>query len=178
VKKIICPLVITLFCAVAFILTDAQSSIDTLLPSTTQKGYVSIDSELSEAKNEVSLLHKINFRAIQHFKTTYPGIINEKWDKLKNGYVANFISNGMYTRNYYDKKGRWLHCLKRYDETKLPDELKSLVKNAYEGYTITIVEEVTTNINNREAIYLIYICDGTIHKIIRACGRELDEISI
>ena len=131
-----------------------------------------------ETKDDHNYLYKINFKAVRHFKNTYTDVNNERWAILKDGFVANFYSNSAYIRSHYDKKGSWLHTLQRYDETKLPEEVQELVRNTYEDYSITGVEEVSTNRNNYVPIYLVYIKFGTKCKIARICNGEIEEIRL
>ncbi len=141
--------------------------------------YVSFNDDKPEIKNDKSTLYKINFKAVQHFKTTYPDITCERWVKLRDeGYLASFVSNSAYIRNYYDKKGNWLHSLQRYDETKLPDDVRLLLRETFAAYSITAIEEASTNRNNREPIYLIYIQQDKEHKTIRVCDGEIEEVKL
>ncbi len=51
--------------------------------------------------------------------TRFPSANNVKWNILEDGYLASFILNSVWKKNYYDKKGRWVYSVDEYDETKL-----------------------------------------------------------
>lgn len=179
-KKMIPAFAGAIITMLSCIFAKAQKSVDISAsdhlknPSTS----VAADKVTPETKDDHNYLYKINFKAVQHFKNTYTDITTETWAILKNGFVANFNSNSVYIRSHYDKQGNWLHTLKRYNETKLPEEVQELVRNAYEDYSITGVEEVSTNRNNKIPIYLVYIKLGTKCKIARICNGEIEEIRL
>lgn len=142
------------------------------------KAYDSADNATAETKNNKRSLYKINFKAASDFKNTYPNISDETWEVPKNGYVARFTSNSVITMNYYDKKGRWLHSIQRYDETKLPKNIRALVKSNYYDYSITSIQEINLNRNNTEPIYLVHIKYDNEHKTLRVCAGEMEELPL
>ncbi|WP_018612430.1 hypothetical protein [Segetibacter koreensis] len=179
-KKIITALTITLIFAITFLLTDAQKSMG-VSPFNHIKHlrtYFPDNTKITETIDDHSRLYSINFKAVQHFKNTYPDVTNEKWDIVNNGYIASFVSNSGWTRSFYDKKGRWLQTVLQYDETKLPPDVLKLIKSSYEDYSINVVQEISTNRNNREPIYLVYIKHDTTYKTVRVCTGDLEEITL
>ncbi len=75
--------------------------------------------------------------AARDFMTRFPSANNVKWNILEDGYLASFILNSVWKKNYYDKKGRWVYSVDEYDETKLQKNVRASVKSIYFDYAIT-----------------------------------------
>lgn len=140
--------------------------------------YVSAEKNMAEKKNYNISLYKINFKAVSDFKNTYTDISDETWEVKKNGYVARFTFNSVITMNYYDKKGRWLHSIQRYDETKLPGNVRALVKSTYYDYSITLVQEINVKRNSEKPIFIVHIKYNDTFKTIRVCDGEMEEVNL
>lgn len=166
--------------SVSFINAIAQNSIANIKSEDVKNltAYVSVDNPMRAAKIDKSALYKINFKAVQDFKNTYTDISDENWETLKDGYIARFSSNSVHTMNYYDKKGRWLYCIQRYDETKLPKNVRGTVKSTYYDYSITSVQEINMTKNNENPIYIVYVADNNDHKTLRVCNGEMEEVNL
>ncbi|MGI8633818.1 MAG: hypothetical protein ACR2KZ_00295 [Segetibacter sp.] len=178
-KKIIPVFTTTLIFAVSFIFTDAQKTINNVVSNDFKNdmAYSSVDERITETNNANTILYKINIKAVRDFKITYPDISNEKWEIIKDGYIASFVSNAVWKKNYYDKKGKWLYYINQYDETKLPMNVRASVKSVYYDYAITIVKEVDNKKNDEEPIYFVHLKYNDAFKIIKVCNDELEEFT-
>lgn len=170
---------ITVSSITTFLNAPAQQSIASLRVSDSKNliAYVS-DTHLPEAKNDRSTLSKINPKAVHEFKDAYTNVSDETWEELKNGFVATFTSNSVRTMNSYDKNGRWMYCIRYYDETNLPKDIRGTVKSNYYDYTITSVQEINMTRYNKRQIYLVRLAYGNDHKTIRVCDGEMEEIPL
>lgn len=179
-KKIIPVFTTTLIFTITIIHTVAQKTNDKpgYYEFKNQTTYVSAAQPIPQAKNPNSILYKINMKAVRDFMTTYPNITNEKWEILKDGYIASFVSNSVWVKNYYDKKGRWLHSIQQYDETKLPKDIRASVKSIYYDYIITLAREFNKKRNNDEPLYFVHIKYGDAYKTIRVFNNELQEMAL
>ena len=74
----------------------------------------------------------------KHFKN----VAGAQWYETPNSFVAKFTSDGIDCRADFDKKGNWLYTIRTYDESKLPEDLRALVKSTYYDYSITLVQEI------------------------------------
>lgn len=142
--------------------------------------YAPVAEKISETKSDLSVLNRINFRAVRDFMKTNPGILNEKWEILKTGYIASFDADSKWQRLYYDKNGNWLHSISQYSEKGLAKDLRAVVKREYYDYAITLVQEITINNKNnyREPIYLIHLNYDEAYKTLRVCDGEMEEITL
>ena len=134
--------------------------------------------EISFAFEEVTMinssyenLNAINTKAVRDFGKNYKIATDEKWYKVANGYLAKFASNGNDNMAAYDSKGRWKFTISYYDEKKLPDEIRSIVKSTYYDYSITRVEEI--HIDNK-IIYIVHMQDDKTWKNVRICDGEME----
>jgi hypothetical protein len=137
-----------------------------------------IDKPIPETKLPGKVWNKININAVQHFTTNYPGVSNEKWQALKDGYMAAFVSDSIPTKLYYDKTGTWLHSIQRFDEAKLPKEVRASVRSAYYDYAITGVDKVSLRGNGSKPRYLVYIRHNNTFKTILVCDGEVQEMTL
>jgi len=112
----------------------------------------------------------VNVKAIKDFKSRFDKVSDEKWFAIPSGYLSYFKLDGYGDRAFYDKKGHWQSTMKFYDETKLPVEVRRMVRSNYLDFNITIVEEIDIPDN---LVYLIHIEDKTSIKILRV-NQDLD----
>ena len=178
-KKYLLTISATAICNVLFVSADAQKLVNNLA-SANFKNVPSVFSEdvSGERKEPESVLYKINFKAVSDFKNTYKNISGEIWETSENGSVVRFISSSVRTLNAYDKKGRWLHCIRYYDESKLPENVRARVKSNYYDYSITSAQEISLSRGNKIPVYLVNIAYNDDHKTIRVCDDEMEEIHL
>ena len=69
-------------------------------------------------------------------------MFNEKWFQVEEGFVAMFNLHDIDYQVAYDKKGNSLRTIRTYDETKMSQDLRHLVKSNYYDYEINLVQEV------------------------------------
>lgn len=115
----------------------------------------------------------ISTRALKDFTKTFKKTADVGWFVIKDGYLAEFKQDGITTKVYYDRKGRWVGNLRGYMEDKLPPNIRHLVKSTYYDYSINYVQEVTVGTNT---VYLVKIEDKTSFKTIRVQDGEMDEM--
>lgn len=178
-KKIISAFASTLIFAITSVHTNAQKV--NAMRGTEFKNeiaYVPVAKALPETKETHNVLYKVSIKAVRHFMTTYPHISNEKWEILKDGYMASFVSNSIFERVYFDKKGNWLHSITQYDETKLPTDVRASVKSIYYDYAITTADEINISGKKAKPIYLVHITFNNTFKTIRVCDGEVGEIKL
>src|SRR5262249_36229714 len=97
----------------------------------------------------------------------------EKWYKLEDGYLAEFSADDIKTSVLYDNRGWWKYSIRRYNESKLPADVRRIVKSTYFDYTITLIEEINVH---EKVIYLVHIEDSKTLKNLRVCDGEMEII--
>ena len=84
----------------------------------------------------------INARAIRDFQGRYKKVNNPMWFTDPKGcYISYFVRDGYGDRVIYDKKGGWVYSLIIYDESKLPQDIRVMVKSVYFDLTITLLKK-------------------------------------
>ena len=73
----------------------------------------------------------------------------------------------------HDKKGKLLYSVKRYNESQLPKDVRSLVRSQYYDYNITGVEEITVP-GEEKSIYMVHLQDDTNIKIVKVYDGALE----
>ncbi len=66
-----------------------------------------------------------------------------------------------------------MYSILRYDETKLPKDVRATVKSTYYDYAITHVKEISLP---DKTVFLVYLHFNGSWKIVRLCNREMEEI--
>ena len=73
-------------------------------------------------------------------------------------------------RSSYNAKGRKEYTLKYYDESKLPTEIRRLVRSTYYDYTIVIATEV---VRNEHVSYLVKMENANEFLTVKVDDGEL-----
>ena len=78
------------------------------------------------------------------FETRYGNTTNAKWQKIKGGYVAQFIKSGKDFEVYYSKNGELLACSRLIPESYLPPLIADTISTQFAGFVITELLELTS----------------------------------
>ena len=115
----------------------------------------------------------ISVKAVRHFLINFNNASNEKWYDAPDRFVAMFTLNNTDYRVDYDKKGNWIETFRTYGETKLPPDVRDIVKSSYYDYTIFLVQEIEIPLDT--VTYFIHL-DGKMKLInLRICKGEIEE---
>ena len=87
---------------------------------------------------------EVNGRAVRDFEKKFPAVTGEKWTKTNGGYLVKFTQNNTLHYCSYDDKGRFVMMTRYLDEETMPHDVKLLVQKQFEGYTIGVVTETTS----------------------------------
>lgn len=117
----------------------------------------------------------INAKAIKDFAKTFKKVENAGWFVIKDGYLAEFTKDGIKTKVFYNRKGRWVGNVRSCTEEYMPRNIRHRVKSLYYDYKINYVQEITVD---RTVVYLVKIEDNAFFKTIRIQDGELDEFEV
>jgi len=112
----------------------------------------------------------INSRAKRDFRRSYPDVDDAQWYAFKDGFAAKFNDNGSEHMVTYNRIGDWQYTISNYDEKKLDENVRALVKSTYYDYTITLVQEITLH---NQTIYVIHMQDATTWKTLKVADGEM-----
>lgn len=130
--------------------------------------------ETGHVKDSHPLLrNEISIRAVRHFKKNFPAIQDEKWFVITNGYMVKYKDGDVSTRVDYDLQGNWSYTIRYLTESKLPKEVRKLVRSTWYDYAISSVEEIQVD---RDCIYIVHIHEGDDWKMIKVADGEATEI--
>jgi hypothetical protein len=107
-------------------------------------------------------------KAKELFSNDFENASNVNWSTGAKEFTASFTKDGMSHVAYYSKSGGLRYSMVSYGADKLPAEEQRIIRNAYDGYKITWVNEVHQNditvyvvhLENDREIKLITVCDG------------------
>ncbi|HEV8507303.1 MAG TPA: hypothetical protein VGQ53_17955 [Chitinophagaceae bacterium] len=101
-----------------------------------------------EPGNSPVVVGRVNPTVIRSFLKTYKDVSGEKWIEVRQGFVAMFNYNSIDYQVAYDKKGNLLHTIRSYNEDKMSQDLRHIVKSNYYDYDINRVHEIETPLNS------------------------------
>ena len=114
-----------------------------------------------------------NRKAIKYLSKNFKNASGETWIKSPCGYYVRFILNGVDHMVFYDRRGNRLYTIRNYDETKMPADMRHIVKSTYYDYDIRLVQEIEGNSNT--ATYLVHLEGKTQWINVRIRDGEMDE---
>jgi len=112
----------------------------------------------------------INSRAKRDFRRSYPDVDDAQWYAFKDVFAAKFNDDGYEHMVTYNRVGDWQYTISNYDEKKLDENVRALVKSTYYDYTITLVQEITLH---DQTIYVIHMQDATTWKTLKVADGEM-----
>ncbi|WP_157474087.1 hypothetical protein [Flavihumibacter petaseus] len=89
-------------------------------------------------------VYTLNSKMAKKFSRNFPKAVNATW--YQDGKLTRFFfqENGVITRTTLDKSGDVLNTIRYYGAEKLPSSVISQVKDAYKGYHMEQVTEIST----------------------------------
>ena len=115
---------------------------------------------------------KFNFKVTNHIYSNFKNISNLLLSSADNLTIAKFKMND---KSAYDKKGNWSYTMITYHEDQMPQNIKSLIKDNYKGFTISLIHEIR---QQEITCYMVYLEDETSFKHVLIYNNEIikDEI--
>jgi len=154
--------------AIALAAITANASVGQSAKSQAQ---YSTSANLSSSDSEN---YNLNGKAVRDFVRTFNDVSGESWSNSSNGYVVRFTLHEIDYMIFYDQTGNKLYTIRNYHETKLPAEIRHLVKRTYFDYDIKSVQEITNEFGTTSA-YFIHL-EGTTQWITaRVSNSHIDE---
>jgi hypothetical protein len=80
----------------------------------------------------------------QQFEAQYPDVENPHWEFREGALVAMFQMEGLLTKAFYERDGRWRETRTRIDLSALPPSVNQFIKANYQDADITYVGRVET----------------------------------
>jgi hypothetical protein len=112
-------------------------------------------------------------KAAEDLAKSFKNVSGETWIKSPGGYYVRFIVNDIDHLVFYDKRGNRLYTIRNYDETKMPGDIRHMVKSTYYDYNIRLVQEIENNLNN--IAYIVHLEGKTQWINVRVHDGEMDE---
>ena len=112
-------------------------------------------------------------RAQRHFARHYRVRVDTMWKILTDGgFICRFRQDEVSNEVFYTRNGRWNFTILRYEGWKLTPAVKRDVQRAFEGYTITHVNQIDSDAV--APVYIITIETSWSIKVIRVAGDQID----
>ena len=143
-----------------------------------KKDHQKLSTSIINSNNNTNAenLKEISAAALKSFETHFKNTPVNYWTKLVDGYEANFKSNGIKIKAYFDKTSTLVYIRKYYEEDKLPVDIMKIVKGTYYDYNINLVEELNVIADNN-IVYVIHMENKTSWKNITVCNGEMNIFS-
>jgi hypothetical protein len=121
-------------------------------------------------------LSKIHVKAMRDFLKRDKPAVNAEWMIVETGFVVKYSDkNNSHCKSVYNCRGQFSYTIKQYSESKMPHDVRAIVKSQYYDYTITLVEEITEPL--KPLVYVVHMEDASTLKNIRVSEREMDVIA-
>ncbi len=162
-------------CIPALVTTNGAYAQNTANPEILEppKNFPAIEKALTPVNNNTVGINSISPKALKDFTNRYKNVTGESWEKIKNGFAARFIINGVMNTIYYNKR-KWIGSLKHYSEDKMPQNIRAIIKPEYYDYSITSVDEVENIDSNGIPTYIVHLEDKNNIKLVRIYDRQMD----
>jgi hypothetical protein len=108
------------------------------------------------------------------FKKSFPGAANLEWYKVNKDYLAKFIKDDMQHRSLFAKNGYLKYDISYGYEKNLPENIRTMVNNAYEDHNITNVANVKEEGRN---IWVINLVSLKHLILVRVEDDEMEEVA-
>lgn len=134
--------------------------------------FTNVKSLLAAAANiNAGSINDISTKAVRDFRKKFKNVEDEKWYTISNGYLAQFAAGGIKNAVVYDNTGHWTYTISYYDEHKLPESVRAIVKRVYYDYSITRIEEI--HVGDR-AFYLVHMQNDSTWKNVKVEDGEME----
>ena len=117
--------------------------------------------------------NEISSKVVRNFLRSFGNLSDVKWYKTDEGLAAYFTEDSIKTRVFYSISGNYQSMLRQYYENKLNKEIRYLIKNKYDGFSIYYVNEINAD---GITIYFVKIENKTSWKTIRIVDTEMEII--
>lgn len=123
-----------------------------------------------ETGNKIVSEIDVNIHATRDFKKSFRTATDVKWVKHENGASVYFKNDGLKMRTSYNINGKKEYSLKYYDETRMPSDLRRLVKSNYYDHNIAIVTEVN---RHNQTYYLVKMENDKEYLTLKISDEEM-----
>lgn len=151
-------------------LTTDKSAIFASNPKSNPKGAKS----LAKSDKAAYKAEKADYKALSDFKSTYKDESSVKWSFEPTVIVAKFTKDDIQTEVVYNKNGKWIHTIQIYQESKMPKDVRSLIKNS--GYADYNIEQVQQIQEGDMTFYVVHLSDGKKYKEVGVYNEEINVI--
>ncbi len=152
---------------------NAQQSKNDIAVLEHPKEIIEMYKSITGETNNTLYKNDISINAVRDFKKLYKTVTDEKWYKTKDGFTALFTLDDVRNSIFYSKNGSWLGSLKSYNENKLDQDIRDIVKSKYYDYKITYVNEAETQQSDGMPTYVINLQGEHNIKIVRVNNGEM-----
>ncbi|MEO6704450.1 MAG: hypothetical protein ABIN04_01190 [Ginsengibacter sp.] len=160
-KKI--PFMLIMAMIISIITTKVAAQITAANFSKEQPGIFAAYLESSpKVAKKVAKFEKATNKALSNFKSSYNDESSVKWLFEPNIMVAKFTKDDIQTAVIYSKKGSWIHSIQNYNESKLPQNVRTLIKNSdFSNYNIGLVQQID---EGNTTFYIVHLLNGKKYK--------------
>jgi len=117
---------------------------------------------------------RVNPPVIRSFLKTYKDVSDERWIEVREGFVALFNYDGTDYQVAYDKKGNLLRTIRSFNEEKMPQDLRHIVKSNYYDYEINRVHEIESPLD--PVTYMVQLVGKKELINLRICDGEMEAL--
>lgn len=172
-KKI--PVMFIMAIMISIITTKVAAQITAANFSKAQPGIFAAHPENSpKVAKKIAKFGRATDKALSNFKSSYKDESSVKWSFEPNAMVATFTKDGIQTMVIYSNKGRWIHTIQNYKESKLPQDVRSLMMDSeFSNYNIELVQQVN---EGNITFYFLHLISGRKYKEVAVYDGSINVI--
>ena len=129
---------------------------------------------IKEQNSHYKGAHKVSrsaSKSLNAFHSEYRNDRDVKWFAEDNVSTATFARDSVVTSVVYDKKDKWLHTIKTYQENKLDRSIRAIIKSNYFDENISRVKEINEGL---DTFYMIFLENDKNYKIVSLVNGEMN----
>ena len=130
----------------------------------------SVSNSTDADKLALETIKMTNERMYGDFGKRFKNASDIHFSQSDNRHFISCYTNGDLNRAMYNKKGKWLHTVTTYDNSKLPESVRDLIEYSYPRYTI-FGGVIEVNVSNKKA-FLVTIENKNGWKRIKVVDDE------
>ena len=113
-------------------------------------------------------------RVMNSFSSSYTDATNVRWLQIENRYLVKFNQRDMKHHALYSKRGYQVYHIGYGFEKNLPNDIKQMVRSAYQDFSYNTVFDVT---QNDRQMWLVNLLNSKYVITAKIENGQIDEIS-
>lgn len=131
--------------------------------------------QVIKLSNNIEIPISVVDRVLDHFDRHYRAVADPTWLVMKEDIIAKFTLQDIAYSVNYDMKGAWKYTVENYQAHMLPERVKILFGNKFDGFSVLRTRRLHSADNPKE-IYMVQLLKGKQYKEIEIKDCTIREV--